>query len=38
MSARKRLLLVINLLGGAAVLGSYACGIGTHPNATLQAS
>jgi hypothetical protein len=34
MSARKRLLLVINLLGGAAVLGSYAYGIGTHPNAT----
>ena len=34
MSARKWLLLVINLLGGAAVLGSYAYGIGTHPNAT----
>jgi hypothetical protein len=34
MSARKWLLLVINLLGGAAVLGSYAWGIGTHPNAT----
>jgi hypothetical protein len=30
----KLLMLVINLLGGAAVLGSYAWGIRTHPNAT----
>ena len=34
MSARKWLLLLINLLGGGAVLGSYAWGISTHSNAT----
>jgi hypothetical protein len=34
MHTKKRLLLTINLLGGAAVLGSYAYGIRTHPNAT----
>ncbi|HEX8992765.1 MAG TPA: hypothetical protein VF784_13885 [Anaerolineales bacterium] len=33
MNPKKRLLLTINLLGGAAVLGSYAGGIRTHPNA-----
>jgi len=31
---KKWLLLTINLLGGAAVLGSYAHGIRTHPSAT----
>ena len=34
MHPRKSLLLAINLIGGAAVLGSYAYGIGTHANAT----
>ncbi len=34
MHAKKRLLLIINLLGGAAVLGSYAYGLRTHSNAT----
>src|SRR5512135_2386275 len=33
MHPKKRLLLLINLLGGFAVLGSYAVGL-THPNAT----
>jgi len=33
MHPKKWLLLTINLLGGAAVLGSYAYGIRTHPNA-----
>ncbi len=33
MHPKKWLLLIINLLGGAAVLGSYAYGIRTHPNA-----
>jgi len=30
---KKWLMLWVNLLGGAAVLGSYALGISTHPNA-----
>ena len=34
MHPKKWLLLTINLLGGAAVLGSYAYGMRTHPNAT----
>lgn len=34
MHPKKWLLLAINLLGGAAVLGSYAYGMRTHPNAT----
>ena len=34
MHPKKWLLLTINSLGGAAVLGSYAYGIRTHPNAT----
>ena len=34
MHPKKYLLLIINLFGGAAVLGSYADGIRTHPNAT----
>ena len=33
MHPKKSLLLIINLLGGAAVLGSYAYGIRTHANA-----
>ena len=33
MHPKKWLLLIINLLGGAAVLGSYAYGVRTHPNA-----
>lgn len=33
MSAKKYLLLWINILGGAAVLGSYAYGLLTYPNA-----
>ncbi len=33
MRPKKWLLLIINLLGGAAVLGSYAYGIRTHANA-----
>ncbi len=34
MHPKKWLLLTINLLGGAAVLGSYAYGLRTHANAT----
>lgn len=34
MHPKKWLLLIINLLGGAAVLGSYAYGVRSHPNAT----
>ncbi len=34
MHPKKWLLLLINILGGAAVLGSYAFGISTHPNAS----
>ena len=34
MHPKKWLLLTINLLGGSAVLGSYAYGMCTHPNAT----
>ena len=34
MHAQKRVLLIINLFGGAAVLGSYAYGILNHPNAS----
>jgi hypothetical protein len=34
MHPKKWLLLTINMLGGAAVLGSYAYGMRTHPNAT----
>jgi hypothetical protein len=33
MHPKKWLLLVVNIFGGAAVLGSYALGISTHPNA-----
>ena len=33
MHSQKRWLLVINILGGAAVLGSYAWGLSTHPGA-----
>ena len=33
MHPKKWLMLLINILGGAAVLGSYALGILTHPNA-----
>ncbi len=34
MSAQKRLTVLINLIGGSAVLGSYATGIATHPGAS----
>lgn len=34
MHPKKLLALIINVLGGAAVLGSYALGISTHPNAS----
>ena len=34
MHPKKWLLLLINIIGGAAVLGSYAIGILTHPNAS----
>ena len=33
MHAKKQWLIIINLIGGIAVLGSYAYGILTHPNA-----
>ena len=33
MHPEKRMMLGVNVLGGAAVLGSYALGILTHPNA-----
>ena len=33
MHPKQRLLLTINMMGGAAVLGSYACGIRSHANA-----
>lgn len=33
MHPKKWLLLLINIIGGAAVLGSYALGILTHPDA-----
>ena len=31
MDSRKKTLLLINIIGGAAVLGSYAWGLATHP-------
>jgi hypothetical protein len=34
MHPKKWLMLLINIIGGAAVLGSYAIGILTHPNAS----
>ncbi len=34
MQPKKWLMLLINIIGGAAVLGSYALGILTHPNAS----
>ncbi len=34
MHPKRSLLLLINIIGGAAVLGSYALGILTHPNAS----